>query len=208
MNKDINLTELIEIEKEAFLSSFENEEHFITENTRSYSGGIGFFTFSFLLSTLSALISRSPQFFFTDSFDHHSYLSTVLDLFSVALFFTFLTCQLLKEENLLRFWFKRMFKKKSAKEIYEHTKKNHLIDFHILPISDKIHNIVKVNFSMDEYKHLLSFGSNNKISYGQLLEFIENRERYKKERQAIEEAKNSVHLSPSEIKAYQKEHLS
>jgi len=117
MNKDINLTELIEREKKEFLSSFENEEHFITENTRSHSGDIGFFTFSFLLSTLSALISRSPLFFFTDFFDHHSYLSTVLDLFSVALFFTFFTCLLLKEENLLRFRFKQMFKKKSAKEM-------------------------------------------------------------------------------------------
>lgn len=97
----------------------------------------------------------------------------------------------------------------SAKEIYEHTKENHLIDFHILPISDKIHNTVKINFSMDEYKHLLSLGrNNNEVIYSQLLEFIQNREQYKKERQVIEEAKNSVNLSPSEIKAYQMEHLS
>lgn len=209
MNQDINLTELIERDEKNFLSSFENKEHFITENTRTHSGNGSFYIASFTLSLVFSLFLASPMFFFRDFFDNHSLLPTVFGLFGIAFYFSFFAYLILKEENILKFRFKRMFKKMSAKDIYKHVKEYHLVNFYDSPISDEIHNAVKIDFSMDEYKHLLSQGKNNNdISYGQLLNFIEKREHYKKERQAIEQSKNSVHLSPSEIKAYQMEHLS
>lgn len=201
MNHNINLINLIQKEKDSFFLPFEEEQGFINKNAHSDNA-----IFLILTSGIPVINIPAAYLSHTGYLEKHPLFMTLIVAIIVLLLYLFIAC---KSVELFRtFYFKRKFRKSSNSKIKQHLEKFYIDEFNTSLISDEIHNAVKVDFSMDEYKHLLSQSKNNNdISYGQLLNFIEKREHYKKERQAIEESKNSVHLSPSEIKAYQMEHL-
>jgi len=204
MTQSIKIINLIQKEKDLFFLPFEEEQGFIKKNVNSDNSDDGILFI--LLTGIPISISSLVYLNFIGYLEKHHFIS--LTATTIALLFYFFIAY--KSLRLFQtFYFKRKFRKSSNSNIKQYLEKFYNDDFHMRTISEEIKNAVKIDFSMDEYKHLLSQGKNNDdISYGQLLNFIEKREHYKKERQAIEQSKNSVHLSPSEIKAYQMEHLS
>lgn len=205
MTQSIKIINLIQKEKDLFFLPFEEEQGFINKNVNRDDGDIGIFFI--LITGIPVIISPLAYLNSIGYLEKHSIFVSLTATIIASLFYFFIAYKSLR--LFQTFYFKRKFKKSSNSNIKQYLEKFYNDDFHMRMISEEIKNAVKIDFSMDEYKHLLSQGKNNDdISYGQLLHFIEKREHYKKERQAIEESKNSVHLSPSEIKAYQMEHLS
>lgn len=79
-------------------------------------------------------------------------------------------------------------------------------DFDSEKISDSVHNMIKVKLSMDEYKYFfVNYGDSP--TYGNLKNFLSERETFNAQLKAAEESKINITLTTQEISEYQEINL-